>query len=69
MPNARDIVTALEGAMDDNPGVGSVSVDGTTVTYQNPTEAIRLLEYWRNRLARSNGSKPLISGINMRGAF
>ena len=52
------MVAALQAALTAAPGVMSVNVQGTTVTYMSTTEMRDAYDYWTSRVARANGARP-----------
>lgn len=68
MASAREMVDKLESALAENVGVVSVSVDGTSVRYDR-AQAMEELKFWRRRLARESGRRPIVGQINLGGAW
>ncbi len=48
------------------PGVQSVSVDGTSVSY---SDAKKEFEFWEKKVAIESGTRPRITSIDMRNTF
>ena len=63
---AEQIVAKIEAQLLANPLADTISLDGHSVSMP---DAIKKLEYWRQRVARENGGKPVIAGINLQGVF
>jgi len=59
---AEDQVERLETLLAANVGVSSVSVDGVSVSYDN---LIKQYDYWKSRLAREDGTRPIVAQINL----
>ena len=64
-PTPSEMVETLETALQNNAGVVSVTVDGTTVRYDR-AQAMKELDYWRRRAARQQGRRPRVSSISLR---
>ncbi len=61
---AQTMVTKLETLLAANVGVQSVTVDGRSVSYADLTKQY---DYWKRKLARSNGSRPRVAQVYIRG--
>jgi hypothetical protein len=59
---AEDQLERLETLLAANVGVSSVSVDGVSVSYD---DLLKQYDYWRNRVAREEGTRPRIAQINL----
>ena len=68
MSTATDMVTALETFLATNVGVGSVTIDGQSVSY-NRSQALLELDYWRREVAKENSTKPIVKQINLGGSW
>jgi len=65
MTTAEQIVAKIEAALLASPLADQISLDGHSVSMP---EALRKLEYWRNRVLRETGGKPVIASLNLQGA-
>ncbi len=63
---AVTMVATLEAALAKNAGVVEVVVDGQKVRWDR-AQALAELKYWRNRVARSTGRRPLFRGMDLSG--
>ena len=66
---AEKNLAIINAAMADNAGVGSVTVDGTTVSYSSPSELMKLRDYWSRRVAQEKGAKPRVSTLRLSGGW
>jgi hypothetical protein len=62
MTTAEQIVAKIEAALLANPLADQISLDGHSVSMP---EALKKLEYWRNRVLREAGGKPVIASLNL----
>jgi hypothetical protein len=58
----QTMVTKLQDALAADPLGKSVSIDGTSVTYADAIERLRVFE---SRLARENGTRPRVNKANL----
>ena len=63
---AAQVVAKIEAAILASPLAESISLDGQSVSMG---DAISKLEYWRRRVARENGTRPVIASINLQHTF
>lgn len=61
---AESQVERLETLLAANVGVRSVSVDGTTVSYD---DLLKQYQFWKSRVAREQGAKPRVAQIDLSG--
>ena len=61
---AEQMVTKLEAILLENAGVQSVSIDGQSVSYADLKAEH---EYWRQRVLKESGKRPVISMIRLDG--
>jgi hypothetical protein len=64
---AESMVAALQAVLVQAPNVLTVTVDGLTVTYANPSELRDAYNFWSKRVSRANGSTPRASQIYLGG--
>ncbi len=63
---AELVVAKIEQAILECPLAEQISLDGHSVSMP---DALAKLEYWRNRVKREQGGKPIIAGFNLQRAF
>ncbi len=61
---AEQVVEKIEAAILANPLAESISLDGHSVSMP---EANRKLEYWRRRVAREGGGRPVLAAWDLSG--
>jgi len=59
------MLAAIEAAMDDNPGVLSVTVDGTTVRYESSEAMARAHALWQGKVNRERGTRPPLARMKV----
>jgi hypothetical protein len=64
MSFATEQVTRIETLLVENPGVKSVVVGNTTVTYE---DLLKQYAYWKNEADREAGRRPGAKQINLSG--
>jgi hypothetical protein len=64
MSFATEQITRIETLLAENPGVKSVVVGNTTVTYE---DLLKQYEYWKNLADRETGRRPAAKQINLSG--
>lgn len=65
MPSfAETMVTKLETLLASSAGLRSVNVAGESVTYD---ELERRYDYWKSRVARESGTRPIASTVDLSG--
>jgi len=64
MSFATEQVTRIETLLADNPGVKSVTVGNTAVTYE---DLLKQYDYWKNVADREAGRRQGAKQINLRG--
>jgi len=64
MTTAGEIVAKIEAALLANPLADQISLDGHSVSMP---EALKKLEYWRRRVARESGGRPVVSTMDLSG--
>ncbi len=64
----KQMVTLLEDALATNPGVVEVTVDGQRVKYDR-NQALKELDYWRDRAAKDAGRKSRFRGFDIGSAW
>ena len=64
MSFATEQITRIETLLAENPGVKSVVVGNTTVTYE---DLLKQYDYWKGRQAREQGKRPRAAQINLSG--
>lgn len=54
LADAQEILNALVQAQKDDPlgALGSVTINGRTVSYKSADDLIKMLNYWQNMVAR-----------------
>jgi hypothetical protein len=57
-------VEKIEAAILANPLAEQITLDGHSVSMP---DAVEKLEYWRRRLARESGGRPVVSTLNLSG--
>jgi len=54
MSTASEMVTAIETALAESPGVSSIRFkDGKSITYRSRAEMIKELAYWKSQVSNS----------------
>jgi hypothetical protein len=66
MASIDDRISALETALESNPGVKEIVIDGMKAAYDR-TEAVTELANLRRRRARQQGRRPISATINLGG--
>jgi len=61
---AEQIVAKIEAAILADPLAENVSLDGHSVSMPG---ALRKLEYWRRRVARESGGRPVLASLDLAG--
>lgn len=64
MSFATEQIARIETLLAENPGVKSVVVGNTTVTYE---DLLKQYEYWKNLVDREAGRRPGARQINLSG--
>jgi len=64
MSFATEQIARIETLLAENPGVKSVGVGNTTVTYE---DLLKQYEYWKNLADREAGRRPGAKQINLSG--
>ena len=64
MSFATEQVARIETLLAENPGVKSVAVGNTNVTYE---DLLQQYEYWKNQADREAGRRPGAKQINLNG--
>jgi hypothetical protein len=64
MSFATEQITRIETLLAENPGVKSVVVGNTNVTYE---DLLKQYEYWKNLADREAGRRPGAKQINLSG--
>ena len=64
MSFATEQVARIEALLAENPGVKTVVVGNTTVTYE---DLLKQYEYWKNEADREAGRRPGAKQINLSG--
>lgn len=65
MASPRKMVDTLEAFLAQGVGIGEVVIDGQRVRYDRK-QAMDELDYWRRRLAQSEGRRKRYSTIDLR---
>ena len=70
LAQAQQVLDALVQAQIEDPSgsLGSITVNGRTVTYRSAEDVIKLLEYWRGIVAQKTRTARGASGIGMKRA-
>lgn len=68
LSQAQQVLDALVQAQIDDPSgtLGSVTVNGRTVSYRNAEDVIKLIEYWRGIVNQKKRIADGRSGIGMK---
>jgi len=61
---AEQVVAKIEAAILANPLAEQISLDGQSVSMP---AALAKLEYWRRRVAREQGGRPVVSTVDLSG--
>ncbi len=61
------VIAGLEDALLKNVGIGSVSVDGQSVSFISRTELLEEYNLWHRRLAELQGKRSMFRTINISG--
>ena len=64
MSFATEQIARIEALLAENPGVKSVMVGNTTVTYE---DLLKQYDYWKNLADREAGRRPGAKQINLSG--
>lgn len=62
---AEDMVTKYKALLTDLGGLKSITIDGTSHTYE---DLAAKLEYWEKKVARAAGTRPPLSTIGLNGS-
>jgi len=65
MATNAQIASAIRTAVLNSGGAVQITIDGMTVRYANPTEALKAVEYYERKDAITNGTRPRAMTINL----
>lgn len=65
MATNAEIASAIRTAIQSSGGAVQITIDGMTVRYANPAEAIKAVEYYERKDAIAAGTRPRAMTINL----
>lgn len=69
MTHAEKMVAALEGALEENPGVLEIDVDGQSMKFESMVQMKRLRDSYQKEVEREKGNRPKSAQIDLGGSW